>query len=65
MLGERSTTEIHRNENSLGVPKLKVDAGRGGKVAGDARLALEKELDHLVVSKKNFKKLGNKKKLGK
>ncbi|EKE25566.1 MAG: hypothetical protein ACD_5C00117G0001 [uncultured bacterium] len=54
MLGERSTTEIHRNENSQGVPKLKKDANRGGKIAGGARKALEKELGHSVVTKTNF-----------
>ncbi|MFA5871940.1 MAG: Bro-N domain-containing protein [Parcubacteria group bacterium] len=63
MLGERSTTEIHRTENSQGVPKLKHDAGRGGKIAGHAREELEKELGRSVVSKNNFKKLGERKKL--
>jgi len=58
MLGERSTTEIHRTENSQGVPKLKQDANRGGKIAGIARKELEKELGRSVVSKNNF--LGNK-----
>jgi len=51
MLGERSTTEIHRNENSQGIPKLKTDAHAGGKIAGDARKALEKKLKRSVVSK--------------
>jgi len=54
MLGERSTTEIHRQENSKGVPKLKKDAFRGGKVAGKAREVLEKELGRSVVTKSNF-----------
>lgn len=54
MLGERSTTEIHRQEESEGVVKLKQDAGRGGRVAGNARKELEKELGRSVVSKKNF-----------
>ncbi len=54
MLGERSTTEIHRTENSQGVPKLKYDANRGGRIAGNARKELEKELGHSVVSKENF-----------
>jgi len=54
MLGERSTTEIHRQENSKGVPKLKKDSKRGGKIAGNARKALEKELGRSVVSKENF-----------
>jgi len=36
------------------VPKLKNDANRGGKIAGNARVELEKELGRSVVSKKNF-----------
>jgi hypothetical protein len=54
MLGERSTTEIHRQEKSIGVPKLKSDANRGGKIAGNARKELEKELGKSLVSKKNY-----------
>ena len=54
MLGERSTTEIHRQEKSKGVPKLKEDASRGGRVAGNARKELEKELGRSVVSKGNY-----------
>jgi DNA-damage-inducible protein D len=54
MLGERSTTEIHRLENSKGVQKLKQDATRGGRIAGNARKELEKELGQTVVSKGNY-----------
>ena len=54
MLGERSTTEIHRNENSQGVPKLKADAKAGGEIAGGARKTLEKRLGRSIVTKKNF-----------
>jgi hypothetical protein len=54
MLGERSTTEIHRLEDSRGVPKLKKDASRGGKVAGHARKELERELKRSIVSKQNY-----------
>ncbi|MFH1561389.1 MAG: Bro-N domain-containing protein [Patescibacteria group bacterium] len=54
MLGERSTTEIHRQEKSKGVPKLKQDAHRGGKVAGNARKELENELCRSMISKKNY-----------
>jgi len=54
MLGERSTTEIHRQEKSEGVPKLKKDANRGGRIAGTARKELEKELGKTIVSKSNF-----------
>jgi hypothetical protein len=66
MLGERSTTEIHRLEDSQGVPKLKTDARRGGKVAEVARKALEKETGKPVVSKNNYlKKPENKNRLNK
>ena len=61
MLGERSTTEIHKIENSEGVDKLKQDAKRGGNIAGIAKKQLEKELGRPIVSKQNF--LTKKKKL--
>jgi hypothetical protein len=54
MLGERSTTEIHKIENSKGIPKLKSDARRGGNIAGIAKKQLEKEIGRSVVSKKNY-----------
>jgi hypothetical protein len=54
MLGERATTEIHRNENSQGIPKLKSDAKAGGDIAGGARKKLEKRLGRSIVSKENY-----------
>ena len=54
MLGERSTAEIHKTENSKGIPKLKQDAGRGGRIAGIAKEQLEKEIGRSVVSRKNY-----------
>lgn len=54
MLGERSTTEIHRTENSRGVPKLKADAKAGGDIARGARKQLENRLGRSIVSKTNF-----------
>ncbi len=54
MLGERSTTEIHRTEDSRGVPKLKADARAGGDIAGGARKKLEKRLARSIVSKNNY-----------
>lgn len=54
MLGERSTTEIHRNEDSQGLGKLKKDAHIGGKIAGNARKELEKKLGRSVVSPQNY-----------
>ena len=54
MLGERATTEIHRNENSQGVPKLKSDAKFGGNIAGSARKRLERRLKRSIISVKNY-----------
>lgn len=54
MLGERSTTEIHRTENSKGVTKLIKDSERGGKIAGIARKELEKEIGRSVISANNY-----------
>lgn len=56
MLGERSTTEIHRTENSQGISKLKSDAKAGGDIAGGARKKLEKRLGRSIVTKRNFLK---------
>ena len=63
MFGERSTTEIHRNEDSSGLPKLQADAKAGGDIAGVARKKLEKRLGRSVASKNNF--LSQKRKLKK
>ncbi len=65
MLGESATTEIHRVENSHGVPKLKSDANAGGIIAGDARRALEKRIGRPVVNKQNFLRQQQNKKLSK
>jgi len=54
MLGERSTTEIHRTEDSQGLNKLKSDAKEGGEIAGNARMELEKKLGKSIVSRRNF-----------
>jgi methylphosphotriester-DNA--protein-cysteine methyltransferase len=65
MLGERSTTELHTTKNSKGLSELARDARTGGNVAAVARKELEKQLGRSVVSKKNYlKKAQNKKLLG-
>lgn len=56
MLGERSTTEIHRTEESKGMDKLSSDAKAGGEIAGVAREKLEKRLGKSIVTGKNFLK---------
>ena len=59
MLGERTTTEIHRTKDSQGLPRLKDDARLGGEVAGTARKQIERRIKRPIVSKANF--LRNKK----
>lgn len=56
MLGERATTEIHKTEDSKGIPKLRSDAKAGGDIAGGARRKLEKRLGRSLVSKNNYLK---------
>jgi hypothetical protein len=63
MLGERTTTEIHKTENSKGIPKLKNDVRVGGQIAGSARKQIERKIKRSVVSDKNFLELKKKKKL--
>ncbi|MBI5358642.1 Bro-N domain-containing protein [Candidatus Amesbacteria bacterium] len=57
MLGERSTTELHRTNNSQGLNKLARDAKVGGDIAGGARKKLEKRLKRSIVSKNNYLKV--------
>jgi DNA-damage-inducible protein D len=54
MLGERTTAEIHRTQDSKGLPKLKNDARLGGQVAGTARRQIERTTGRQIVSKNNF-----------
>lgn len=56
MLGEKSTTAIAQTSNAQGVAQNANAAHSGGRVAGDARRGLEKQLGRSVVSKDNFLK---------
>lgn len=56
MLGEKSTAEIARSIEAYGVNDNARAAHSGGKIAGDTRKQLEKELGKPVVSKQNFLK---------
>lgn len=54
MLGERATTEITQTQDSQGMDNLKKDAKEGGKIAGDAKKALEAKTGKKVSTKDNF-----------
>ncbi len=56
-LGEAATKEITVNRDAQGFDESKVAATDGGRIAGDARKALEKETGKPVVSSKNYKEL--------
>ena len=62
MLGEASTTEITKKVDAKGFVENKTAANKGGKIAGDARIALEKETGKNIVSKENYLQLSEKKK---
>ena len=65
MLGERTTTEIHRTKDSKGVPRLKDDARVGGQIAGSARKQIERRIGRPVVSENNFLRPNSRKKIKK
>ncbi len=54
MLGERATTEITQANDTLGFDGLKDDAAEGGKIAGDAKKALEKKTGKAVSTSENY-----------
>jgi hypothetical protein len=54
MLGEASTTEIARRSDALGFDENRTSAKEGGKIAGNARKALEEKTGKKVVSKANY-----------
>jgi prophage antirepressor-like protein len=61
MLGEATTTKLHRDRESVGMPTLKKDAKDGGAVAGRTRKDIEKQSGKPVISPENFKQLAVKK----
>ncbi|MDX9742268.1 MAG: Bro-N domain-containing protein [Arcobacteraceae bacterium] len=54
MLGERATTEITQVNDTIGFDNLKNDAKEGGKIAGDAKKALELKTSKKVSTKENY-----------
>ncbi|MDP3695977.1 MAG: hypothetical protein Q8R42_07685 [Desulfocapsaceae bacterium] len=57
MLGEATTTKLHRDRDSQGLEPLKMDAQEGGEVAGSTRRDIEKRSGKPVVTGENFKGL--------
>ena len=57
MLGEATTTKLHRDRDSQGFDPLKKDAQDGGAVAGRTRKDIETQTGKPVISDDNFKQL--------
>ena len=60
MLGEATTTELHRDRDSQGFDPLKKYAQDGGAVAGRTRKDIETQTGKPVVTGENFKQLAGK-----
>ena len=56
-LGEASTTEIAKTHDAYGMAENTQAARAGGKIAGDARKALEEKTGRKVVSASNYKEI--------
>ena len=54
MLGEATTTKLHRDRDSQGIAPLKNDAKDGGAVAGRTRKDIEQQSGKPVVSRSNY-----------
>lgn len=59
-LSEASTTEIAKTHDAYGMKENSSAAKAGGKIAGDARKALEKKTGRTIISKTNYKELQEK-----
>ena len=63
MLGEASTKEITINKNAQGFIETKQAAQEGGAVAGNARKELERKSGKKVLTRENYLKAAQSKKL--
>jgi len=59
MLAETAAREISENEKPVGFEENKKIAGRGGRIAGNARKALEEETGKPVITDKNAVQLNH------
>ena len=57
MLAKATTTKLHRDRDSRGMPPLKKDAKDGGAVAGRTRKDIEQQTGEPVISPENFRQL--------
>lgn len=62
-LAEVTTTELHKTNDSKGMPSLRIDAQDGGEIASVTRKNIEKKLGKSVVTKENALDFTNKRKI--
>ena len=60
-MGEAAAVEIHKKNDSYGMPQLKTDANKAGNIMNKAKCELENELERCIVSSENYIDLTNKK----
>lgn len=53
-LAELSTRKIAETEKSTGLEENKIPAHKGGKIAKDARIALEQKINKSIITGQNF-----------
>jgi len=53
-LAELSTRKIAETDNSVGLEENKIPAHKGGKIAKDARIALEQKINKSIITGQNF-----------
>jgi hypothetical protein len=53
-LAELSTRKIAETEKSTGLEENKIPAHKGGKIAKDARIALEQKINKSIITNQNF-----------
>lgn len=59
MLAETATKEIARSENPEGFEENRKVAGRGGRIAGNARKSIEQETSKTVITSQNASQLNH------
>jgi len=63
MLGEATSTALHRERDSQGLPDLKTDARDAGQIAGHTRKEIEEATGAPAVSPENYLDLSRRKQL--
>lgn len=62
-LGEAAAVEIHKKNDSYGMPNLKTDVNKAGRIINKAKTELENELERSIISSENYIDLTSNKKI--